>query len=182
MVAAVDMGGRRGFRDVTALLPAVGSWVRRGQTVHLALGVPVAHGQVTEWGEVERVVITSLARRVELRPGQDGFDEATAGFRKVLGAADRRVKTGGPAFDPPLGTLAYYAPTRAEFFFSRPLEMTFRPQGSTVTAQRVLIPFTQYEGGLVFLGTPDYQEAVRCNGWVAELAASMSRFFPVPRE
>jgi hypothetical protein len=181
MVVLGDMGGR-GFRDVTALNPPAGTWARGGSRVKVGVAVPVRHGQVTDWGEVERVMIHGVGGlQAEVRAGAPALGWLRADLFKVLATADRAVRVGGPPFSGAYGPFHYYAPTLVEFQFRTPLVVQFMPQRRSIAVQQVAVPFTRYEQGLVFLGTPAYREALICSGGLGELADHIREgFFPAP--
>lgn len=156
MIAAVDEG--KGFRNVKSQRPAPGEWARGGQSVDLAVTVPAyPPTHLTDLGDIARVVVHGPGgKRVEVKPEElKGWREE---LRRALATASRRVRVGGPPLKGPIGVPLVHGETAVEVFFSRPLRMEL-PEG-TVEASSVLLPFFEYESGLLFLGTPDYREAV----------------------
>lgn len=155
MVAAVDQG--KGFRDVQAQRPAPGDWTSAGRPVDLAVTVSSYPARVVEAGELARVVVHGPGgKRVEVQP------EELQGWREELGPVlatiQRRVRTGGPPLKGPAGVPLVPGETAVEIFFQPALRVEL-PDG-VIEASSILLPFVEYERGLLFLGSPGYQEAV----------------------
>lgn len=155
MIATVDQG--KGFRGVTAQHPAPGGWIRGGRPIDLAVGVPSYPARIIDTGDVSKVVVHGPGgKRMEVKETElkDWSDD----LNSILATASRRVRVMGPPLKGPTALPLAPGETRVEISFRRPLRVEL-PEG-LVEASSILLPFVEYERGLLFLGSPDYQEAL----------------------
>lgn len=181
MLAAVDL--RKGFRDVNALRPREDSWLPLSARVDLALAVPVARPYLLDKGEVASVRVRASGQPDRLlRPGDPAFADLVHRLYTVLAQPEQLVQTGGPPLTEPYGPVSLGAPTLIEFRFARPLRVRLLPRQTGLTVRRIAVPFTRYETGLLYLGSPDYRAAVTVTGGTGSLHQQASTLFPPPRE
>lgn len=112
---------------------------------------------MVDFGTVAKVVVHGLGgKRVEVKPEE--LTVWSKELRRLLATSGRRVRVGGPPLGGPTGVPFVSGETAVEVFFDRALQIQL-PEGK-LEASSILLPFSEYESGLVFLGTPNYLEAV----------------------
>lgn len=151
LIAAVNQG--KGFQGVVAQMPTPG-WGSPLGEIDLAVGIDTHPVVVGSGAEIALITVHGAN-------GSRTVDPATKGawaphLQQMLAAATQRVRVNGPplALSRPLNQ----GEAVLEATLVSPIAVTL-PDGS-LSVERIVIPFADLEHGLIFLGAPDYREAI----------------------